>query len=192
MTAAWVTAIPIADSADRPEWLKARATGITASDIARLMTPAGRLQVIEEKLFATGIEDNPYMAHGREREPIIAAMVETKWGISHNTLLFAGKNRQHLATPDGIGSRRDLSEIKTSTKPLPGTVPRNYRDQMMWQLHVLEAERVLLTWEQHTNGIPTDLEPAYRWLDRDEKRILELVTAADELLAYLATERVAA
>jgi len=188
----WTSATVICDSADRPAWLKARARGITATDVARLMTPSGRAIVIAEKLYGTADSDTSYMAHGREREPIIAEGVKAKFGMEHNTFLYAGTNLQHLATPDGVHLHRpDLAEIKTSTKPLQ-TTPRVYVDQMQWQAWVLGAERVLLAWEQHRNGIPVDLEPTYRWVDRDEKRISELVTAADDLLRYLATERSAA
>lgn len=190
----WVTATPLVDSNNRAEWLAARSTGITASDAAKLMTPAGRQQVIREKLWADEQDDNPYMAHGRDRERPIADIVEAAYAIRHNTWLFASAvNPAHLATPDGIGDiAGTLAEIKTSAKPLPKTTPRNYRDQMQWQMHVLGAHSVLLVWEQHLNGVPVDLEPTYRWVARDEDRIAELVATANELLNYLNSERKAA
>lgn len=194
---AWVTATPLVDSNNRSEWLAARATGITASDVAKLMTPQGRTQVIREKLWADEQDDNPFMKHGRDRERPIAEWMNENWWIQHNTWLFAAAdNPTHLATPDGVGtdgpSEWCLGEIKTSAKPLPKTTPRNYRDQIQWQLHVLGAKRCLLVWEQHVNGVPADLEAVTRWVDRDEERISELVTVADELLAYINSERAVA
>jgi len=104
----WTSATVICDSADRPAWLKARARGITATDVARLMTPSGRAIVIAEKLYGTADSDTSYMAHGREREPIIAEGVKAKFGMEHNTFLYAGTNLQHLAT--GSGRDQNVNE----------------------------------------------------------------------------------
>lgn len=182
-----MTAVRVVDSQDREAWLLARAGGLSATDVSRIMTPSGRRIVITEKLYGANNESNAYMDHGHEREPFIAELVNEKYGITHNTWLYAGVNPKHLATPDGIGDNI-LAEIKTSTKGLL-TIPRNYRDQIFWQMWVLEFPRAVLAWEQHKNGIPLDLEPIYREIERDDVRIAELVKEANEVQAYIEKER---
>lgn len=184
-----MSAIKLVDSNNRDAWLAARNDGLSATDVSRLMTPSGRRLVIVEKLHGVTTIPNVYMDYGHDREPAIAEMVFEKYAIPHNTWLYASaENPKHLATPDGVGVKM-LAEIKTSTKPLPNTTPRNYRDQILWQLHVMDFRRAVLAWEEHFNGIPVDLEPTYRIIERDDTRIAELVKEANELLAYIEKER---
>ncbi|WP_258191016.1 hypothetical protein [Arthrobacter sp. PAMC25284] len=137
-----------------------------------------RPQLLLEKL--TG-DEGPRFAqfkHGIEREPIIAAWVEEKFGIRPNRLLCVGINPRHLATPDGIGDGA-ICEIKTSTKPLASAV-KTYRDQIQWQLHVTGAGKTLFVVENRNS-----LEREHSWIERDETRIAVLAAHADHFLEEL-------
>lgn len=183
----WWDAELLADADDRPTWLAARRHILTSTDVAKAMTPAGRALVIQEKLFGLERPDNPAFAHGREREQFIAAQAEKRYGIQPNRYLYA---RDSLgATPDGIGAKGKLGEYKTSVKPRPKTFPRIYVDQVLMAQHVMEADRTLIGWEHHINGVPADLEPDFWWLERDDDRIKELLKTAAELADFLEIER---
>jgi len=182
----WPTAERIADGDDRPAWLEARRTRLTSTDIAKAVTPAGRALVIQDKLFGLERRDNAAFQHGREREEFIAAQAEARFGIRPNRYLWDGNG--YSATPDGIGDRK-LGEYKTSIEPPPKTFPRIYRDQVYLAQHVMDADETLIGWEQHINGVPTELEPVFWWVPRNQERITVLLAVADELTDYLATER---
>lgn len=183
----WYTATPIADGDDRDAWLEARRTRLTSTDIAKAMTPSGRAQVIQDKLFGLERRDNPQFAHGREREAEIARQAETRFGIHPNRFLFDGNG--YSATPDGIGDNRDLGEYKTSVKPRPKTFPRIYVDQVQLAEFVFDAERTLIGWEHHINGVPADIEPDFWFIERDDHRIAELLQVGAELADFLEIER---
>lgn len=179
----------LADSTDRVAWLKARATGVTATDAAKLTGPASVARVVHEKAHGSGFTGNAYTDHGKRREPVIAAWAQQRYGIEHSTGLFhAAERERHLATPDGIGLHAHtlvLEEIKTSTKPITA-VPRTYLRQIWWQQYVMGAERTLLVWEQHERFRPVDPEPRVRWIERDEREIAKLIPLADQVLESLA------
>ncbi|MGO7983578.1 hypothetical protein ACC691_37670, partial [Rhizobium johnstonii] len=59
----------VADSSHRAAWLRARSRGITATDVAKLATPASIRAAAAEKLYGTSFGGNPYTDHGRAREP---------------------------------------------------------------------------------------------------------------------------
>ncbi|HRN28163.1 MAG TPA: YqaJ viral recombinase family protein [Terrimesophilobacter sp.] len=178
----------VANASDRVAWLRARAAGVTATDVARLSSIRATLVVANEKLHGRGFNGNAYTDHGHEREPEIARWVKGVYGIDPSADLFhAENNRSHLATPDGLrlrDGRLELAEIKTTTKPWR-SIPRNYLRQVWWQQYVLGAERTLVVWEQHDNFVPVDDEPQCRWVDRDDNEIHQLVALADKLLELL-------
>jgi hypothetical protein len=183
----WHGAVAIVSAEDRDAWLDARQTRITSTDVAKAMTPSGWRAVVASKLMGLEHADNEYFAHGRDREATIGAMAERKFGLVPNRYLFDGAGLS--ATPDAVHpDKPELGEFKTSTKPLPKTTPRDYRDQVYIAQHVFGAERTLLGWEQHANGVPVDLEPSWRWIDRDQERIDQLLTKAGELGAFLRSE----
>lgn len=179
----------LADSHDRPSWLKARSTGITATDAAHLATPRSVDGVVRAKCDPFAFSGNAYTEYGREREPIIAAWMLEHFGLHSSTVLFrAIENQRHLATPDGLNLCGDpgdllLAEIKTSTKPIE-KVPRTYLRQIWWQQYVMGAQRTLLVWEQHEGFRPVG-PPTFRWIDRDEEQIRRLVDLADATLARI-------
>ncbi|NYD67207.1 YqaJ viral recombinase family protein [Agromyces atrinae] len=177
----------VADSGDRVAWLRARAQGITATDVAKLSSAAS-IQTAAWEKFHGSFSGNSYTQHGREREPVIAEWVLREHGIDASSLLFhAEADRRHLATPDGLVERADgrleLAEIKTTSKPWR-SIPRAYLRQVWWQQYVLGAERTLVVWEQHEGFRPVG-DPECRWVDRDDSQIELLVHLADSLLAAL-------
>lgn len=179
----------VADSHDRPAWLRARAMGITATDAAHLATPRSVAWLVRAKCDPFGFAGNAYTQYGRDREPVIAEWMRQRFGLHSSTVLFrALANPRHLATPDGLNDCTDggdllLAEIKTSTRPLE-RAPRSYLRQIWWQQHVMGARRTLLVWEQHEGFHPLG-EPRVRWVERDDAQIARLVELADATLARL-------
>lgn len=175
-------------TSDDPElWHLARRRGVTATDCAKIVrkngTPSSqRMTLLAQKVYGLRGPDYSVYAHGREREPHIAAWVEAEFGIPHNANLCVGEDNRHMATPDGVGPE-GICEIKTATQPLERAV-RTYSDQLQWQMHVLHTERVLFVVEnRHT------LEREWRWVLRDEQRIAVLVEHADRFIAELEQRR---
>jgi hypothetical protein len=190
-----VAARIVADSRDRVAWVRARSRGITATDVAALTSERAITRAADAKLLGSGFSGNAYTAHGRAREPEIAAWVAATHGIQPSSALFhAVVEKRHLATPDGItvdGSGRiTLAEIKTTNKSWR-SIPRSYLRQVWWQQHVLGAERTLVAWEQHDDFVPVGDEPRCAWIDRDEAEIAKLVRLATALIdeLYLRTMR---
>lgn len=173
----------IARSSDRVTWLKMRATGVTATDAARLTSPKAMQSLAwEKRTGGSGFSGNRYTDHGREREPFIASWVAQRFGVTSSDALFhAEQERRHLATPDGVNDEGTiLCEIKTTSKPFRRP-PANYMRQIWWQQYVLGAERTLFVWEQHRDFVPLG-EPQYVWIDRNDAEIDVLVKRANLLL----------
>lgn len=180
----------IADSRDRVAWMRARSRGITATDVAQLTSGNAIARAADAKLTGgPSFSGNAYTAHGRRREPEIAAWVAATHRIQPSSALFhAEVEKRHLATPDGIAvdatGRVTLCEIKTTNKSWR-SIPRTYLRQVWWQQHVLGAERTLVVWEQHDGFVPVDDEPRCAWVDRDDREIRLLVCLATELIDEL-------
>ncbi|CAG7618873.1 YqaJ viral recombinase family protein [Leucobacter soli] len=178
----------VVDGNDRMAWLRARARGITATDVAKLSTPRSIDAAAREKLHGSRFSGNVYTEHGKAREPEIAAWVLREHGIAPSSALFhAASDVRHLATPDGLaergGGRLELAEIKTTNKAWR-TIPRHYLRQVWWQQYVLGAERTLMVWERHEDFVPVG-DPECRWIDRDEDEIAKLVGLAGRLIDTL-------
>ncbi|MBS1673833.1 MAG: YqaJ viral recombinase family protein [Actinobacteria bacterium] len=180
----------VADSRDRVAWLRARARGITATDVAGLTSDVSIARAADAKLGAgPRFAGNAYTDHGRRREPEIAAWVAATHGIMPSSALFrAEAEARHLATPDGIMQdavgRITLAEIKTTNKSWR-QIPRTYLRQVWWQQHVLGAERTLFVWEEHDDFRPVHDEPHCLWIDRDDREIAKLVGLATRLIDEL-------
>ncbi|MGQ7311742.1 YqaJ viral recombinase family protein [Microbacterium arabinogalactanolyticum] len=180
----------IADSRDRVAWLRARARGITATDVAGLSGEASIIRAADAKLgHGPRFGGNAYTDHGRRREPEIAAWVAATHGILPSSALFRAEVEQrHLATPDGVcvdgEGRVLLAEIKTTNKSW-ATIPRTYLRQVWWQQYVLGAERTLFVWEEHVDFQPIHDEPKSVWIERDDKEIGRLVALANRLIDEL-------
>jgi hypothetical protein len=182
----------VADQTDRIGWLKARARGVTATDVARLTSERAVKTLALEKLLGSRFGGNAYTEHGRLREPAIGRWAGSVYGMRSSSALFhADGNRDHLATPDGlreIDDRVELCEIKTTSHSWRG-IPRNYLRQVWWQQYVLGAERTLVVWERHEEFVPVSSEPECRWVDRDDAEIGRLIILADDLLRAMRRER---
>ncbi|MBI5159960.1 MAG: YqaJ viral recombinase family protein [Micrococcales bacterium] len=178
----------VAHSDDRLGWLRARARGVTATDVARMSSATVLKGISLEKLLGTGFGGNAFTEHGRVREPEIGRWANRVYGMRHSTaLVHAEGNPLHLATPDGLRERDgvlELCEIKTTVSRWRG-IPRSYLRQVWWQQYVFGAERTLVVWERHRDFIPVDVEPECRWVDRDENEIHRLVDLADRLLVLM-------
>lgn len=122
-----------ASSTDREAWLEQRRHGITATEVrdaAKGSTTEVR-RIIADKVANSfrDLSGNQYVAWGQEREPHIAALVESKYGIPPNQRVMAsGTNPRYLATPDGyvedpVLERRLIAEFKTSKHNLEPGVP---------------------------------------------------------------------
>ncbi|WGD38579.1 YqaJ viral recombinase family protein [Lysinibacter sp. HNR] len=174
---------------DRIEWLRARARGVTATDVAKLTSPQSVKSAAYSKLNGTGFSGNVYTEHGKAREPHIASWVRGEYAIHPSNALFRSEgDARHLATPDGVAVRHsgaiELAEIKTTNKNWR-SIPRNYLRQVWWQQYVLGAERTLMVWEEHRDFVPVG-EPQCRWVDRDDNEIHKLVDLANQLIAQIA------
>jgi hypothetical protein len=180
----------VADSRDRVSWVRARSRGITATDVATLTSANAIPRAADAKLGGgAGFSGNAYTAHGRAREPEIAAWVAATHGIRPSSALYhAVVEKRHLATPDGVSvdaaGRVVLAEIKTTNKSWR-SIPRTYLRQVWWQQHVLGAERTLVAWEEHAEFVPIGDEPHCQWVDRDEREIARLVALATSLIDEL-------
>lgn len=170
---------------DEAQWLQMRRNGITATDAARLATPASVRGVTNDKLMGSSFQGNAYTEFGRRREPVIAKWLQEEHGIhSCGLLIRAAEHERHLATPDGLaewGSEVVLAEIKTTNKPWK-RIPRNYLRQVWWQQYVVGAERTLFVWERHDDFVVQDAQPQSVWIERDDAEIAKLVKFADEVL----------
>lgn len=171
-------------------WIRARETGITATQVANAATPAGYQKILAELRDPTPIEDNDYMRFGREQEGPISMWVKVMFDIMPNEWLIIAKNHStHLATPDGLSLTHDLiSEIKTTRKDWgESKIPIAYRRQVQWQLHVTGAERCLFAWmlrvESMGEFVPGWMEPKWMWMERDDEMIESLSVVANKLWA---------
>lgn len=178
----------VAQSTDRPGWLRARSRGVTATDAARLSSEKSLRAIAFEKVNGNGFGGNAYTDHGIAREPVIAQWVQARHGIAPSTALYHAHGEPlHLATPDGVlvsGSSVSLAEIKTTSASWR-SIPRSYLRQVWWQQYVLGAERTLVVWEQHIDFVPVAPEPQCRWVERDDNEIHILVGLANRLLELI-------
>jgi hypothetical protein len=183
----------VTDGTDRFAWLRARARGVTATDVARLSSQRAVRAVAMDKLLGSRFGGNAYTQLGLLREPHIARWAGSVYGIEASSALFhADGNRDHLATPDGLRERDgalELCEIKTTVHEWRRGIPRHYLRQIWWQQYVLGADRTLVVWERHEDFVPVHADPECRWVDRDESEIHRLVVLADEVLTAMRRDK---
>jgi putative phage-type endonuclease len=179
----------LARSSDREAWLWHRSQGVTATMVAKAATPAGFAEVVAELESPREVIPNAFMDWGNEREPHIAQVVKERYGIMPNDWLVSkggnlSPDRWMMATPDGLSlDHTMIGEYKTSGKPLD-KIPAHYMRQVQWQLYVTDAERCLFAYELRLDA-PGGFAPGFdvecQWVDRDEKKIKELVSVAEKL-----------
>lgn len=195
----------LADSRDRVAWAKARAPLMGASDVAKFAKIESWPLYMRSKLYEP-FRGNAYTQHGNEREPVILSA----FGLKQNfTLYRSAGNPLHGATPDALVLGGDgsliLAQVKTvlqKTKTLPSGevvpippftnakgffhLPPEYFRQMQWEMYVMGADASLFIYEEHVDGVPTEMEPQSHWVYRDQQEIDKLIIIADLVLAGMA------
>lgn len=176
-------------STDRSRWLKARASGVTATTVSKAFTPAGMKEVLAELDSPREITPNAYMDWGNEREPYLAEFVKNAYGILANDWLISagGKmspDRWMMATPDGLSlDHAMIGEYKTSGKPLD-RIPAHYMRQIQWQLWCTDATSCVFAWELRLDapgGFAPDFDIHTQVVQRDDDLIKKLVAVAEQV-----------
>jgi hypothetical protein len=173
-------------------WLKARRSGVTATQVANASTPAGFERAAAEFLTDWREPDNAYMTFGRDWEGHIAEYVQAEYNVDPNEWLIQGENPTHYCTPDGLSAdHKVIGEYKTTGKDWETVerLPLRYRRQVQWQLHVTGAEFCVVAWllRSEVDGVmvPAWFTPNCGIVTRDEEMIAELVETADKLWAFV-------
>lgn len=170
-------------------WFAARRNGVSATAVANASTPAGFQEEVLKALYPEEyqVQDNEYMAFGREWEQWIVDNIDPAWGITANDWLFhADGHEWQLATPDGINADGTvIAEVKTTGKDW-NTIPLRYIRQVQWQLYVTGAQKCVVAWllrAEDNDGrfVPGWFEPKQTVMKRDENMIAELIAIAERL-----------
>ncbi|WP_024356714.1 YqaJ viral recombinase family protein [Leucobacter chironomi] len=188
-----------ASDQDREAWLAERRQGVTATELAKIMTASNRDVAIQDlvrrKRDGDPFTGNAYTEWGKQREPIIAADLAGFGVVPESRVIHAAVNSRYLASPDGVSVDFDgnliLDEIKTSGKLLPkgsaALAATGYEWQMQWCCYVAGAIGCWLNVEQRL-GQPGDFRPGDRsreYFPRDEGMVAQLVEVADLVLAAM-------
>lgn len=174
----------LASSEDKDAWLKARNTGVTASNAAKLSSETSIDTILKSK-FYDGFTGNAATNWGLEREPYLLDWAK----FPQNKYLFASnENERFMATPDGIRLDADgmieLCQVKTTGKPMP-KIPAHYYRQIQWEMFVMGAVRCYFVVEVHEDFVPVSLEPQLEIFERNDEVIASLKTLATALLRRL-------
>jgi hypothetical protein len=185
----------LVSSSDRNKWLALRSEGVTATAVAKAVTPEGFREVLAELASPREFPDNDYMRFGREQEGPIIDKLATVIDISPNDWLISkdlDDNRWQMATPDGLSSDHSvIAEVKTTGRDWQSwaKVPPHYQRQVQWQLHVTGAEGCVFAWMLRATKkgtfIPAWPGPKYVEVERDEALISRLVEVAHDLYSQL-------
>jgi putative phage-type endonuclease len=174
-------------SVSESAWLEARRSGLTATTMAKAMTPAGYREVVDSWGDESPVPVNAYMQFGLDNEPWLALWAKEQFGTMPNDWLIRHDvNDIALATPDGLSlDHKAILEIKTTGKDW-AKPPRQYYRQVQWQLYVTGADYCHFVWllrEETASGVlvPAWLDPSDTVIERDEKLIIDMVDTADEL-----------
>lgn len=182
------------DPESRAEWL----TYMTGSKVASVLgiSPfTTRLELWRQMTGRDGPdEDNPYMAHGREREPIVreASAAELGCVIRRTGFLVSNANPRHAYSPDGIVCPASLEpnglwECKTATEKSAAKwafgIPDFYDVQWQWGAYVTGLLRGMFTLETHEDFVP--ISTADYPITRNDERIEQLIDAVDDFLTYV-------
>lgn len=174
------------DGTDRESWLEARQSLITATDVATINRGgAGAWATLRAKKAGERRHfDNAFMAHGREREPVIAEFAQSRFGVVPTTALLGHPTEMHhAASPDAISlDGATLGEFKTTVNDwaTEADVPGRYYDQMQWQMYVTGADECRFVFESHEGFVPTHMEPRVFTIARDDDHIAHLLEVVAE------------
>lgn len=143
------------DKVDKDAWLRARLTGITATEAKVLHTGSTRdkADVVRKKIEGDDFTGNKFTDWGSYRE---AFLLERAAAREYGWLVHAPDNKRHLATPDGLRLTWDgfaVVECKTSKFPIPLGSPKfndyGYLWQILWQMYCASTDEAFYVWEQH-------------------------------------------
>jgi hypothetical protein len=186
-------------SSDYKKWLAVRATGVTATAVAKAVTPAGFREVVSNIKNPRSIPDNAYMRFGREQEAALMEKLATQFPLEPNDWLIAKDSQDYrwqMATPDGLSPQHDLiAEVKTTGKDWGEwrEVPGHYQRQVQWQLHVTGASECVFGWMLRvTEGatmVPAWPGPKFVVVQRDDALIEKLVDVATNIYKELPLAR---
>jgi hypothetical protein len=191
-----------ASDQDRDAWLAERRQGVTATEIRDLyLKKISARELIDRKLGRIpeigDLSYVPVIGWGKHREPIIAAIIQERYGLRPETRVFrATDNPRYLASPDGVGANFDdeliVAEIKTAGHDVSiGTTAyadKGYQIQQLWVMRVTGARRSLYAWEERLEVAPNTFEAGelrFGWVEYDEKLVAKLERVADRFLADL-------
>jgi len=182
------------DRESRAEWL-AYMTGSKVASVLGISPFTTRLGLWRQM---TGQDDgpdydNPYAAHGREREPIIREASAAELGVTIHTprMLVSNHNPRHAYSADGIteqiGTTPSLWECKTATAKSAAVwsrgVPVYYDAQVQWGMYVTGLSGCTVTLETHDDFLPSITQDY--WITRNDVRIEQLIDAVDDFLLYV-------
>lgn len=177
-------------SLDERGWLEARREGLSATTMAKAMTPAGYREVMDDWGDDTPVPVNAYMRFGLDHEWWLALWAKEQFGVMPNDWLIRHESDVvALATPDGLSlDHQAILEVKTTGKDWANP-PRQYVRQVQWQLYVTGADYCHFVWllrEEHQGTlVPAWLEPKHCVIERDEDLIIDMVSTAEALWADL-------
>jgi hypothetical protein len=185
----------LVSSSDYEQWLAVRATGVTATAVAKAVTPAGFREVVASQRNPTPIPDNDYMRFGRDQEAALIEKLATQFDLQPNDWLIAKDaldNKWQMATPDGLSSGHDLiAEVKTTGRDWGEwrAVPGHYQRQVQWQLYVTGASACVFGWmlRKSVAGemVPGWPGPKFVVVERDEALMARLAEVAGNLYREL-------
>lgn len=165
----------LADSNDRPAWLEARKSLITATMVSSIVGTnpyTGLIDVWNEKHDPDWSPDRNWRlderaAYGTEREAAIVTWAADDIGVdlTPNSTLYhdPATNPTHACTPDAYGFDGDdlivVDAKTTETDWITKGVPQYILDQMLWTWGITGAARIYLAVERTkwTKGAPTIL-----------------------------------
>lgn len=173
----------IVQTTTEAEWLDARRSKVTASEVGKLATcnPTDWEHLREEKAGTrVPFQGNQYTQWGHERETIILNEVKATEDPSlvHNTKLCLMADEPRFgATPDAISvDGRVTCQIKTHEGPMdPARPPRHYVDQVQWELMVTGAQYCIFAVEEHINFNPLPVRCARIYPDKRRQEELRRV-----------------
>lgn len=170
----------------RDEWLAARSTRVTATEVAEAATPAGFKTAVAKRVVGAQVEVNPMMQFGTDSEHELAMWGKEQFGVLPNSWLIEGENPAHAATPDGLTlDHVGISECKTTGTDWGLKPPLKYLRQMWWQLHVTGAQWCELIWNLRVTVNEVYqlgwFEPKHLRVYRDEEEIGKLIQVATRL-----------
>lgn len=185
------------------EWLRQRRSVVTATDVAKIKTGSDRAfaSLWREKRTPSTFRGNRFTQHGKDREPVIAAMLSEDYPWLHpNKALLVGEDDARFgATPDMVSDDGlVLGEIKTRkvsddkdewfswADVCADQTGKKYACQVAWQLFVTGAERCVFAvehWSDEDGWV--DLHPLRVFdVERDEALIAELRDVAERFLEF--------